>query len=64
MKKKEEKLSKFDRPPLKILAPPMRHGSMDFMKYPTRIANTLFYMDGTSGTNKQPATHNGNNKKK
>jgi len=45
MKKKEEKLSKFDRPPLKTPKPPIRTGSMDFMKYPTRIANTLFYMD-------------------
>ena len=47
MKTKTEKLSKFDRPPLKIPAPPMRSGSMDFMKYPTRMANTLFYLDGT-----------------
>ena len=47
MKKKEEKLSKFDRPPLKILSPPMRKGSMNFLKYPTRMANTLFYTDGT-----------------
>lgn len=47
MKIKTEKLSKFDRPPVKILAPPMRSGSMDFMKYPTRMANTLFYLDGT-----------------
>ena len=47
MKEKTEKLSKFDRPPLKIVAPPMRSGSMDFMKYPTRMANTLFYTDGT-----------------
>jgi hypothetical protein len=45
--KKIEKLSKFDRPPLKIVAPPMRKGSMNFMKYPTRMANTLFYTDGT-----------------
>jgi len=64
MKKKEEKLSKFDRPPLKILAPPMRHGSMDFMKYPTRIANTLFYMDGTSGTDKKPTKNNDSDKAK
>jgi len=47
VKEKTEKLSKFDRPPLKIVAPPMRSGSMDFMKYPTRMANTLFYLDGT-----------------
>jgi hypothetical protein len=47
MKKKEEKLSKFDRPPLKILSPPMRKGSMNFLNYPTRMANTLFYLDGT-----------------
>jgi hypothetical protein len=47
MKNKIEKLSKFDRPPLKIVALPMRTGSMDFMKHPTRMANTLFYTDGT-----------------
>jgi hypothetical protein len=47
MKTKTNKLSKFDRPPLKILSPPLRPGSMDFMKYPTRMANTLFYTDGT-----------------
>ena len=47
MKAKTDKLSKFDRPPLKIVAPPIRPGSMNFMKYPTRMANTLFYLDGT-----------------
>jgi hypothetical protein len=47
MKAKTNKLSKFDRPLLKIVAPPIRSGSMDFMKYPTRMANTLFYLDGT-----------------
>jgi len=47
MKAKTEKLSKFDRPPLKIVAPPIRPGSMNFLKYPTRMANTLFYTDGT-----------------
>jgi hypothetical protein len=59
--KKTEKLSKFDRPPLRTLSPPLRPGSMDFMKYPTRIANTLFYTDGSSGTDKQPAANNDNN---
>ncbi len=47
MKNKTEKLSKFDRPLLKMVALPMRKGSMDFMKHPTRMANTLFYTDGT-----------------
>jgi hypothetical protein len=47
VKEKTEKLSKFYRPPLKIPAPPMRKGSMNFLKYPTRMANTLFYTDGT-----------------
>ena len=61
MKKKEEKLSKFDRPPLKTFLPPLRPGSMNFMKYPTRIANTLFYTDGSIETDKQPATDNDNN---
>jgi hypothetical protein len=45
--KKTEKLNKFDRPPLRTLSPPIRSGSMNFMKYPTRMANTLFYLDGT-----------------
>jgi hypothetical protein len=61
MKKKEEKLSKFDRPPLKILSPPLRSGSMNFMKYPTRIGKSLFYTDGSIETDKQPATDNDNN---
>jgi hypothetical protein len=61
MKTKTEKLSKFDRPSLKILSPPLRPGSMDFMKHPTRIANTLFYTDGSIETDKQPATDNDNN---
>jgi hypothetical protein len=47
MKNKIERLSKFDRPLLKIVAPPIRSGSMNFIKYPTRMANTLFYTDGT-----------------
>jgi hypothetical protein len=64
MKKKEEKLSKFDRPPLKILSPPMRNGSMNFMKYPTRIGKSLFYTDGSIGTDKQPATDNDNDSAK
>jgi hypothetical protein len=25
----------------------MRKGSMNFLNYPTRMANTLFYRDGT-----------------
>lgn len=41
MKKKEEKLSKFDRLPLKILSPPLRPDSMNFMKYSTRIAQKI-----------------------
>jgi len=64
MKTNLEKLSKFDRPPLKILFPPMRNGSMNFMKYPTRIANTLFYPDGSIGTDKQPTTDNDNDSPK
>jgi len=64
VKKKTEKLSKFDRPPLKIVAPPMRNGSMNFLNYPTRIANTLFYTDGTSGTDKKPATNNDSDPRK
>ena len=64
MKIKTEKLSKFDRPPLKILSPPIRTGSMNFMKYPTRMANTLFYTDGTNVIDKQPTTDNDNNSRK
>ena len=64
MKTNSDKLSKFDRPPLKILSPPMRNGSMNFMKYPTRMANTLFYLDGTNVIDKQPATNNDNDSRK
>jgi len=61
MKIKTEKLSKFDRPPLKTFLPPLRPGSMNFMKYPTRIGKSLFYMDGSIEIDKQPATDNDNN---
>lgn len=33
--------------PSKELRPPMRPGSEDFLKYPTRIGNRLYYRDGT-----------------
>lgn len=48
MKKKPEKINKFDRPPLKLFAPPIRPGSMTILQSPSRIAKTLFYPDGTT----------------
>lgn len=48
MKKKPEKINKFDRPPLKTFAPPIRQGSMTILQSPSRIHNTLFYPDGTT----------------
>ena len=38
-----------DRPvydPHADIPPPVRPGSEDFLKYPSRIANTLYYRDG------------------
>jgi hypothetical protein len=35
-----------------------RPGSMDFMNYPTRIANTLFYPNGTKANDKNPSSDN------
>ncbi len=48
MKKKPEKINKFDRPPLKTFAPPIRPGSMKILEAPSRIHHTLFYPDGTT----------------
>lgn len=33
--------------PSKELKPPMRPGSEDFLQYPTRMGNKLYYRDGT-----------------
>lgn len=46
--KKTDKVHKFDRPPLKLFAPPIRPGSMTILQSPSRIAKTLFYPDGTT----------------
>ena len=35
-----------------------RPGSMNFMNYPTRIANTLFYPNGTKVNDKNPSSDN------
>lgn len=53
MKKKAavEKIDKFARlyRGFKLI---VRPGSMDFMKYPTRIGNTLFYIDNNGNYQK------------
>jgi len=46
MKKKSEKIDKFDRP---AYVPPkrfVRPGSMTVLEAPSRIANTLYYPNG------------------
>jgi hypothetical protein len=60
MKKKPEKISKFDRP---AYVPPkrfVRPGSMDVLAAPSRIHNTLFYPDGTTAHDNQ--AHGKNNR--
>ena len=54
MKKKEEKLSKFDRP---AYVPPkrfVRPGSMTVLEAPSRIHNTLYYPNGEVKHEKKP----------
>jgi hypothetical protein len=46
MKKKPEKISKFDRPPYKPPKTVLRPGSMDVLAAPSRMANTLYYPSG------------------
>jgi hypothetical protein len=46
MKKKQDTISKFDRPPYKPPKTVVRPGSMDVLAAPSRMANTLFYPNG------------------
>jgi hypothetical protein len=58
MKKKTDKISKFDRP---AYVPPkrfVRPGSMDVLAAPSRMANTLFYPDGTTKYDKSSKDNN------
>ena len=50
--KKKDTIHKFDRPQYKPPKAVIRPNSMDFMNYPTRIGKSLFYTDGTIGTDK------------
>jgi hypothetical protein len=46
MKKKQDTISKFDRPAYKPPKTFVRPGSMTVLKAPSRMSNTLFYPDG------------------
>lgn len=61
MKKKPEKIHKFERPPLKIQTQPIRPGSMKILEAPSRIHNTLFYPDGTSHYENNPSNNSNDN---
>lgn len=39
-------LDRSDRPPLKTQKIVVRPGSQDILKYPSRVASSLFYPDG------------------
>ena len=63
MKKKQlEKIDRFAKLYTGFKLMP-RPGSMDFMKYPTRISNSLFYMDGY-GADKHSTTDSDSDKRK
>jgi hypothetical protein len=58
MKKKKDTISKFDRP---AYVPPkrfVRPGSMTVLEAPSRMANTLFYPDGTTKYDKSSKDNN------
>jgi hypothetical protein len=54
--KKKDTIHKFDRPQYKPPTAVIRPNSMDFMTFPTRIGNSLFYTDGTIVNNKNTTT--------
>jgi hypothetical protein len=54
MKKKTEKIDKFDRPAYKTPKTHTRSGSMTVLAAPSRIANTLFYPNGEVKHEKKP----------
>jgi hypothetical protein len=56
MKKKEEKLSKFDRPAYVAPKRFVRSGSMKVLEAPSRMANTLYYPDGRVKRETNPKT--------
>lgn len=56
--KKKDTISKFDRP---AYVPPkrfVRPGSMTVLEAPSRMANTLFYPDGTTKYDKSSKDNN------
>jgi hypothetical protein len=59
MKKKTEKIHKFDRPPLTLPTQPIRPGSMKILEAPSRIHHTLFYPNGTT-KHENDTSNNGN----
>jgi hypothetical protein len=54
MKKKTEKIDKFDRPAYKTPKTHTRSGSMKVLEAPSRIHNTLFYPNGEVKHEKKP----------
>jgi hypothetical protein len=61
MKKKTDKISKFDRPEYRPPKRFVRPGSMDVLEAPSRIHNTLFYPDGTTKHDNQASNKNNKN---
>lgn len=55
MKKKTEKIDKFDRPAYKMPKTYTRPNSMTILEAPSRIHNTLFYPDGTTKHENAPS---------
>jgi hypothetical protein len=56
MKKKPEKINKFDRPEYKPPKTFLRPGSMTVLEAPSRMANTLYYPDGRVKRETNPKT--------
>jgi hypothetical protein len=54
MKKKQDTISKFDRPPYKPPKTVVRPGSMDVLAAPSRIENSLFYPNGKVKREEKP----------
>lgn len=60
MKKKTDKISKYDRPEYRPPKRFVRPNSMDVLAAPSRMANTLFYPDGTTKYDKSSKDNNRN----
>ena len=58
MKKKIDKISKFDRPEYRPPKRFVRPNSMTVLEAPSRMANTLFYPDGTTKYDKSSKNDN------